>query len=152
MSQSTEAPVPHNAESPSSRDKHYPQDISVIENKGSGDVWQVMFSTGETIRGKNEGHGGRIRQLGGHGSDATAQQLSRNMLDFGLQNSEKESQESQNHETPVRGEALQLERLSDFPDRHGPGRSLSPTHSPVATASAARTDQSANLGKGYASR
>ena len=116
MSQSTKAPVPNNPEDTSSGDNHYPQYISVIENKGSGDVWQVMFSTGETLRGKNEGHGGRIRQLGGHGSDATVQQLSRDMLAFRLQNSD--------HEQPVRDEAAQLERLSDLRDRHGPGHYL----------------------------
>ena len=152
MSQSTKALVPHNAEGPSSRENHYPQGISVIENKGSGDVWQVMFSTCETIHGKNEGHGGRVRQLGGRGSEATAQQLSRDMLNFGLQNSEKDSQESQSHETPVHGESPQLERLSDFHDQHVSGRNLPPTPSPVATASAARIDQSVNLGRDYASR
>lgn len=147
MSPLTEALVLHNAEGPSSSDNHYPQGISVIENKGSGDVWQVMFSTCETIHGKNEGHGGRVRQLGGRGSDATAQQLSRDMLNFGLQNSENDSQESQSHETPVHDESPQLERLSDFRDGHVPGRNLPPTSSPVATASAARTDQPVNLGR-----
>jgi hypothetical protein len=72
MSQSMEAPTSHDVKSPSSMDNYYSQDTSVIENKGSGDVWQVMFSTGKTIHGNNEGHRGRIRQLGGHGSDVTA--------------------------------------------------------------------------------
>jgi hypothetical protein len=116
-------------------DNHLSQDISVIENKGSGDVWQVMFSTGKTIRGNNEGHGGRIRQLGGHGSDATAQQLSLDMLNFGLQNSGKDSQESQSRALPVRGKAPQHERLSEFRDRHRPGHNLPPTPSPGATGS-----------------
>jgi hypothetical protein len=152
MSQSTEAPASHDVEGPSSRDNYNSQEISVIENKGSGDVWQIMFSTGKTIRSNNKGHRGRIRQLGGHGSDTTAQQLSRDMLNFGLQNSGKDSQESQSHTLPVRGEAPQHERLSDFRDRHGPGHNLLPTPSPGATVSAARIDQSMNVGRGYTPR
>lgn len=145
MSQSTKAPLPNNAEDPYSRANHYPQGISVIENKGSGDVWQVMFSTGETLRGKNEGQGGRIRQLGGHGNDATAQHLSQDMLAFGLQNPGNGNQESQSHESPVRDEAPQLEGHSNF---YGPGHNLQPTSSPAGTTSATRIDQTANLGKG----
>jgi hypothetical protein len=145
MSQSTEASTPPNAEGPSSRDNH---DINIIENKGSGDVWQVMFTTGGTIQGKNEGHGGRIRQLGGHVSDDTAQQLSRDMLDFGLQNSNKDNQKAQSHEPPVDSEAPQLEGRSNFPNRYGPGRNLQPTPSPGATTSTARIIQSTSLGRG----
>ena len=138
MSPSSESPAPYNAEGPSTRDNHHPQDISIIENKGSGDVWQVMFSTGKTIRAKNEGQGERIRQLGGHGSDDTAQKLSRDMLEFGLQNSNKDSQKPQSHEPPVGSEALQLEGQSEFPKRHGPGRSLPPAPSPDTTTWTAR--------------
>jgi hypothetical protein len=61
-------------------DVHLKQNISVIDNYGTGDVVQFMVSTNDQIlHGTNRGHGWRTRQVGGHLSDASVQQLSRDM-------------------------------------------------------------------------
>jgi hypothetical protein len=54
--------------------------MTTIENYATGDAMQVMVSTnGKTLYGKNRGLGSRTRQIGGHLSDASLQQLSRDM-------------------------------------------------------------------------
>lgn len=60
--------------------------MSTIENYAVGDALQFMVSTnGKTICGKNHGLGWRTRQVGGYLSDASLQQLSRDMSNISLQ-------------------------------------------------------------------
>jgi Fungal N-terminal domain of STAND proteins len=71
----------------SKADIHLKENTTTIENYGTGDAVQFMVSTeGKTIHGKNRGLGWRTRQVGGHLSDATVQQLSRDMSDNRLRN------------------------------------------------------------------
>ena len=60
-------------------DKHLNENISTVVNYATGDdAIQFMVSTGErVIRGTNRGLGWRASQVGGHLSDATVQQISR---------------------------------------------------------------------------
>lgn len=63
--------------------------MGTIQNCAKGDAIQFMVSTnGKTICGKNEGLGWRTRQVGGYISDDSLQQLSRDILNISLQNSE----------------------------------------------------------------
>ncbi|KAK5246714.1 hypothetical protein LTS13_006417 [Exophiala xenobiotica] len=56
------------------------QNASTIGNYGLGDAVQFMVSTdGKTIRGTNRGLGWRTRQVRGHMSDDSVQQLSGDM-------------------------------------------------------------------------
>ncbi|KNG91327.1 hypothetical protein ANOM_000456 [Aspergillus nomiae NRRL 13137] len=63
-------------------DHNLKENISVIENHATGgDAWQYMLSTtGQILHGRNEGHGGQIRQMGGHMSEEAVMQLSRDWV------------------------------------------------------------------------
>lgn len=70
----------------STADDHLDKNVSVIENYAIGDAVQFMVSTnGKTLRGKNQGHGWRTRQVGGHLNDETVVQISRDMSGIGLE-------------------------------------------------------------------
>jgi hypothetical protein len=62
-------------------DHNLKESISVIDNQATEDeTVQFLVSTNEkTIHGKNRGDGFRIRQIGGHLSDESLQQLSRDI-------------------------------------------------------------------------
>lgn len=56
--------------------------LSFFENRGTGDVFQLMVSTGgggKYVRGRNEGSGWKIRQFGGCASNETVRQVSKDM-------------------------------------------------------------------------
>ena len=100
------------------------ENVIVIENKGTGDVWQVMVSTsGDKFRGKNEGNGGRIRQLGGMMEDTSIQQLSSDMLRSGEQNFQQNQKTATNNQG-YNSEALENPIASEFEIQHGSGRRL----------------------------
>ncbi|XMA19906.1 hypothetical protein WAI453_012697 [Rhynchosporium graminicola] len=59
---------------------HLKRNNSVIDNYATGDAVQFMVSTdGNILHGTNRGLGWRTRQVGGHISDVSVQQLSRDM-------------------------------------------------------------------------
>jgi hypothetical protein len=61
----------------SSASLHLKENVSTIDNYGTGDAVQFMVSTdGRTIYGRNKGLGWRTRQLGGHVADASLQKIS----------------------------------------------------------------------------
>ena len=54
------------------------ENVSIIDNYAIGDAIQFMVSTnGKTIQGKNRGLGWRTRQIGGHLSDESVQEIAR---------------------------------------------------------------------------
>lgn len=63
----------------STADTHLQNNVSTIDNYATGDdAIQYLVSTNEKIiHGKNTGYGWRTRQVGGHLSDASIQQISR---------------------------------------------------------------------------
>ena len=60
--------------------EHLRDNVSTIDNYATGDAVQFMVSTREkTIHGKNRGLGWRTRQVGGHISDESLQQIARSL-------------------------------------------------------------------------
>ena len=60
--------------------KQLNHNVSVMDNYATGDAVQFMVSTNEkTIHGKNKGLGWRTRQVGGHISDESLQQIARSL-------------------------------------------------------------------------
>ena len=59
---------------------HLKDNVSNIENFAVGDAVQFMVSTNEkTLHGRNQGHGWRTRQVGGHISDESLQQIAQSL-------------------------------------------------------------------------
>ncbi|PKY00323.1 hypothetical protein P168DRAFT_76702 [Aspergillus campestris IBT 28561] len=105
------------------------ENISTIDNYATGDALQFMVSTsGQLVRGKNRGLGWRTRQVGGHLSDTTVQQLSRDMTSFNLRNTESYGQPSQGRASVVPDET-ENEAINEFKDRYGQGFQLAPKRS-----------------------
>lgn len=62
--------------------------VSTIDNYATGDTVQFMVSTSEkTIHGKNRGPGWRTRQVGGHISDESLQQIARSLATVAMPSS-----------------------------------------------------------------
>jgi hypothetical protein len=75
----------------SQADRHLKETVTTVENYGTGDAVQFMVSTnGQVIHGKNRGLGWRTRQVGGHLSDESVQQLSRDMTTINIQRTNDE--------------------------------------------------------------
>merc|ERR1712169_106056 len=85
--------LPSQQKTTSSTTGHPNENISIIENDGTGDSWQIMVSTNDkAIHGTNKGRGWRNQQLGGNLADASVQKISADMVSIGLQNTENDSQ------------------------------------------------------------
>lgn len=114
----------------STADNNLKQNITIVDNYATGDALQFMVSTnGQTIQGENRGLGWRTRQVGGHLSDTTVQQLSRDMTNINLRNQE-------NADPPLRGSTFvpddgkETEATIEFRERYGQWFKLTPKNSP----------------------
>ncbi|KAJ5201233.1 hypothetical protein N7449_006036 [Penicillium cf. viridicatum] len=102
---------------------HLDGNASTIDNYATGDALQFMVSTNEKIiHGKNRGLGWRTRQVGGHLSDASLQQLSRDMTRVNFANTENRGSPSAGYS--MQDEGLEDQSLSGFKDRYGRGFKL----------------------------
>jgi len=110
---------------------------SIIDNYATGDAVQFMVSTdGKTLHGSNRGLGWRSRQVGGHLSDATVQQISRDFTAINIGNSGRESPSLRGTE-PARDSETKVASDSKFQERYGPGFVLaSETSAAMATTTA----------------
>jgi hypothetical protein len=107
----------------SKADIHLKENISTIDNYATGDAIQFMVSTdGRVIHGKNRGLGWRTRQVGGHLSDVSLQQLSRDMSSFRVENTGTEDPSSRS--SPERPVESQTESSGHFEGRYGVGLKL----------------------------
>ncbi|KAL5001877.1 hypothetical protein BDV10DRAFT_158922 [Aspergillus recurvatus] len=124
----------------SKADKHLKENVSTIVNHSTGDAVQFMVSTdGTTINGSNQGLGWRSRQVGGHLSDATVQQISRDFTTIHIRYPEDgKAQPDINPSSAVTPDDNPSEPSSEFTRRHGRGLRLSPK--PTPDASIASTD------------
>ncbi|KAH7398112.1 hypothetical protein BKA64DRAFT_673566 [Cadophora sp. MPI-SDFR-AT-0126] len=105
---------------------HLKENTSVIDNYATGDAVQFMVSTnGNILHGTNRGVGWRTRQVGGHLSDLSVQQLSRDMSSIRLEHGGKEGSPSGNT-IPVPSEGIESTTSSEFRKRWGPGLKLTP--------------------------
>ncbi|KAE8381497.1 hypothetical protein BDV26DRAFT_278708 [Aspergillus bertholletiae] len=114
----------------SKADTHLKENISNIDNYATGDALQFMVSTnGKTINGTNRGLGWRTRQVGGHLSDESVQQLSRDMTNINVRIIEAESQSPHD----FRGRNVDSGSMTEFRERYGRGFTLTPKTETVRT-------------------
>jgi hypothetical protein len=106
---------------------HLKENITTIDNYATGDAIQFMVSTdGNTVHGKNRGLGWRTRQVGGHLSDLSVQQLSRDMSSIHFQQHGNDGPSSRVNTISVPGDGAENEPGSEFKVRYGPGFKLPP--------------------------
>ncbi|OBT40151.1 hypothetical protein VE00_09803 [Pseudogymnoascus sp. WSF 3629] len=109
----------------SKADIHLKENISTIDNYATGDAIQFMVSTdGKTIHGRNRGLGWRTRQVGGHLSDVTLQQLSRDMSSISFQNTGNEDPSMRDSTLSTPDDGVENKPGSEFGERHGRGFKL----------------------------
>jgi hypothetical protein len=109
----------------SKADIHLKENISTIDNYATGDAIQFMISTdGKTIHGKNRGLGWRTRQVGGHLSDASLQQLSRDMSSISFKNTGNGDPSSRDNTSSVPDDGAEIKPGSEFKERYGRGFKL----------------------------
>lgn len=101
------------------------ENVSTIDNYATGDAIQFMVSTsGKTIHGKNRGLGWRTRQVGGHLSDESLQEITRTLTSITIQTSGAEGQ-SLRDEIPSRHDIHEETKVeSQFGERYGQGFKL----------------------------
>jgi hypothetical protein len=117
-------------------DTHLKENISTIDNYATGDAVQFMISTdGKTIHGKNRGLGWRTRQVGGHLSDVSLQQLSRDMTTLSIRNTGNEGSPSRGDTPSVPNDEAENRPISDFRERYGRGIRLTSKSIPDVTTS-----------------
>ena len=127
----------------SKADNHLKENISTIDNYATGDAVQFMVSTdGNIIHGKNRGLGWRTRQVGGHLSDLSVQQLSRDMTSISIRNTRNEGPPSQGDTLPGPNDGVENELISDFRERYGRGFKLTSKSIPDVTTSPTRSAKS----------
>ena len=103
-------------------DKHLNENITTIVNYATVDA---MVSTGErVIRGTNRGLGWRPSQLGGHLSDATVQQISRDFSNIRIPSAKYDKPSSRSNKTSVHNDAAEAVPSSGFNERYGQGFKL----------------------------
>jgi Fungal N-terminal domain of STAND proteins len=107
------------------------ENISTIDNYATGDAVQFMVSTdGKIIHGKNRGLGWRTRQVGGHLSDFSLQQLSRDMSSIRLENTGNEVPSLRSNTLSVPDDGVENKPNSEFGERYGPGFKLTSRTTP----------------------
>jgi hypothetical protein len=111
----------------SKADIHLKENISTIDNYATGDAIQFMVSTdGKTIHGRNRGLGWRTKQVGGHLSDTSVQQISRDMCTMNIKNvgNEHEEPHSRGDSTSIPDDGIDNKSSTEFKVRYGPGFKL----------------------------
>jgi hypothetical protein len=130
-------------------DTHLKENISVIDNYSTGDAVQFLVSTdGKTIHGKNRGMGWRTRQVGGHLSDASLQQISRDMK-INSQYIGNDRPSSSDNASSVTDEAVDNMLSPEYRERYGQGFRLASKSSPEIAMS---SRESAEGGLGSSSK
>jgi hypothetical protein len=129
---------------------HLKENISTIDNYATGDAMQFMVSTdGNIIHGKNRGLGWRTRQVGGHISDLSVQQLSRDMSSVRFEYNGNNVPSSRGNTISVSDDGLENKPGSEFKERYGPGFKLTPRttadiHIPTTPSAEGRPSSSPN--------
>lgn len=127
----------------SKADNHLQENITTIDNYATGDAVQFMVSTdGKTLHGKNRGLGWRTRQVGGHLSDVSLQQLSQDMTSISIRNTGNEGQTSRGDTPSVPNDGVENGPISDFRERYGRGFKLTSKSIPDVTTSFTRSAES----------
>ncbi|KAJ5166577.1 uncharacterized protein N7482_005358 [Penicillium canariense] len=120
----------------SKADDNLKENVSVIENYGTGDALQFMVSTnGKILHGKNRAYGWRTRQVGGYVSDASVQQLSRDIATINMNYLKKAEPSSTDGSIPDQRDAVESGMTAEYKQRYGRGFKLEPTSFPEASTS-----------------
>ena len=115
----------------SQADLNLNENISVIDNFATGDdAVQFLVSTNnKTIHAKNRGYGMRPRQLGGHLSDESLQQVSRDMT-LSLSGYAKDDRSPSRERSGWIPDDTAESSGTGFRERHGPGFPLKSVPTP----------------------
>ncbi|KAJ5998906.1 hypothetical protein N7451_006716 [Penicillium sp. IBT 35674x] len=114
-------------------DNHLKENVSIIENYGSGDALQFMVSAnGKVLHGKNRGVGWRTRQVGGYLDNETVRQLSRDLTTMHTSHLRGENPFPKAGATPSADDEMGGEMKAEFQERFGRGFTLKPIASPKA--------------------
>ena len=115
----------------SKADMNLNENISVIDNFATGDdAVQFLVSTNnKTIHAKNRGYGMRPRQLGGHLSDESLQQVSRDMT-LSLGRYAKDDRSPSRERSPWIPDDMVESSGVGFQERYGPGFPLKSVPTP----------------------
>lgn len=101
------------------------ENASTVDNYATGDAVQFMVSTNDKIiHGRNRGLGWRTRQVGGHLSDASLQQLSKDMTRMNFANLNHKVSPSAGVTPSAQDERSEDQPLSGFKERWGHGFKL----------------------------
>ena len=104
---------------------HLKESASTIDNYATGDAVQFMVSTNQkTIHGTNRGLGWRTRQVGGHLSDDSLQQIVKVFGSTNISSSAYDILSSRDSDQAVPGEEVGEEPESRFKDQYGRGFNL----------------------------
>ena len=121
----------------SKADVHLRESISTIDNYATGDAIQFMVSTdGKTIHGKNRGLGWRTRQVGGHLSDVSLQQISRDLSNMNFQSTGNEDSSPRSNPLSAPEDEVGDKPGPEFGERYGRGFKLTsktPTDAPMSS-------------------
>lgn len=109
--------------------KHLKENVTTVDNYGTGDNVQFLVSTrGQIIHGRNRGMGWRNRQVGGHLSDASVQQLSRDLSAVVLQEPRLDAAAPRSTSAPVSVSTNEDGSATDSNGRHGYAANYGPGH------------------------
>jgi hypothetical protein len=112
-------------------DSHLKENVSIIENHGTGDSLQFMVSAnGKILHGKNRGLGWRNRQVGGYMSNESIQQLSKDLAAVHSSHLRDKVSISNDGFTPNPGDMEEGETTAEFKERYGQGFTLKPARTP----------------------
>ena len=106
----------------SKADTNLNENISIIDNFATGDdaVQFLVSTTNKTIHAKNRGYGMRPRQLGGHLSDESLQQISRDMSLVDSRDARDDRSYSRERGPRVPGDTTESSGM-EFRERYGHG-------------------------------
>jgi hypothetical protein len=98
------------------------ENISTINNCSTGDAVLFMVSTdGSVINGSNRASGWRARHLGGHLSDASVRQISRDFTTMNVRYLGNKATHTQCDASPTADNKQSNQPLSEFDKRYGRG-------------------------------
>ncbi|KAL2819252.1 hypothetical protein BDW59DRAFT_151550 [Aspergillus cavernicola] len=115
--------------------KHRNKNISTITNHSTGDAVLFMVSTdGNVINGSNRALGWRARHLGGHLSDASVRQISRDFTSINIRYTGNKTPDTQGDASFTAHEENPSQPRLEFEKRYGQGSIVPPEPTPAESA------------------
>lgn len=112
---------------------HLKDNISTIDNYATGDAVQFMVSTNQkTIHGRNRGLGWRTRQVGGHISDDSLQEIARALTSITIPRLGHDGPSPPGSTPMGTNDGAESKPNSKFKEQYGKGFRLTPKSAPDA--------------------